>query len=94
MTRMWRVALSKAKGASHSDLKLTGLSLSMGSGGYRSRTLLRAQYPPGPYLRPPVSVSVSNLISKSDPPHLIRSAALEMLDKNHKHRLQIFTDLH
>ncbi|MES9905975.1 MAG: ribonuclease H family protein, partial [Sedimenticola sp.] len=24
--------------------------------------------------------------------HLIRSAALEMLDKNHKHRLQIFTD--
>ncbi len=47
---------------------------------------------PWTMLEPSVSTSVSKLISKSDFPHIIRSAALEVIDQNYKHRLQIFTD--
>ncbi|MES9882405.1 MAG: ribonuclease H family protein [Sedimenticola sp.] len=63
-----------------------------GLGGVQVADFTPRPVPPWTLLAPPVSVSVSKLVSKSDPPHLIRSAALEMLDKNHKHRLQIFTD--
>ncbi len=47
---------------------------------------------PWTMLEPPISMSVSKIISKSDFTHEIRAAALEMIDRNYKHSLQIFTD--